>query len=186
MLYISCLFPLQYDEPDYEGFPTKMISAPDFEKDVLPHDPIQCMECAIPLIKAHRVGASLSIESINDSLARSRSHTSDSISSSTSSTPTTKVESQSGSDSRTGTEPSSVSRSLKSPADAPKFSVGSVKAGEVVQNGSVDSTVAEKETKSQDHSINSEGTCTIIVPISLIFNRTYMCICTCIMVGIHN
>ena len=167
MLAISCLFPLQYEEPDYEGCPTKMISAPDFDKDVLPHDPTQCMECAIPLIKAHRVGASLSIESINDSLARSRSHTSDSISSSTSSTPVTKVESQSSSDSRTGTEPSSVSRSPKSP----KFSVGSIKSGEVVQNGSVDSTAAEKESKSQDQiNNNSEGTCTyscrIIVPIS--------------------
>ena len=160
---ISCLFPLQYEEPDYEGCPTKMISAPDFDKDVLPHDPTQCMECAIPLIKAHRVGASLSIESINDSLARSRSHTSDSISSSTSSTPITKVESQSGSDSRTGTEPSSVSRSPKSPADAPKFSVGSIKSGEVVQNGSVDSTAAGKESKPRNQINNSEGTC-IIVP----------------------
>ena len=135
-----------------------MISAPDFDKDVLPHDPAQCMECAIPLIKAHRVGASLSIESIDDSLARSRSHTSDSISSSTSSTPTAKTESQSNSDSRIGTEPSSVSRSPKSPADAPKFNVGSIKSGEVVQNGSMDSTAAAagKESKSQNQMNNGE------------------------------
>jgi hypothetical protein len=147
---------MQYDEPDYEGCPTKLISAPDFDKDVLPHDPTQCMECAIPLIKAHRVGTSLSIESINDSLTRSRSHTSDSISSSTSSTPTTKRESRSGSDSRTGTEPSSVSRSPKSPVDEPKFNIGSIKSEEVVQNGSMDSNAAEKESKSQDQINNGE------------------------------
>ena len=130
-----------------------MISAPNFDKEVLPHDSAQCMECAIPLIKAHRVRTSLSIESINDSLARSRSHTSDSVSSSSSSTPTTKVESQSNSDSRIGTDPSSVSRS---PADAPKFNVGSIKSEEVVQNGSVDS-IAGKDSKSQDQINNGEG-----------------------------
>lgn len=115
------------------------------------------MECAIPLIKAHRVGTSLSIESIDDSLARSRSHTSDSISSSTSSTPTTKAESRSNSDSRIGTEQSPVSRSpTKSPADAPKFDIGSVKSGEVVENGTVDSTGAGKESQSQDQINNGE------------------------------
>ena len=152
-IHLTYIFVPQYDEPDYEGCPTKMISAPDFDKEVLPHDPAHCMECAIPLIKAHRVGTSLSIESINDSLVRSRSHTSDSVSSSTSSTPTTKVESQSNSDSRIGTEPSSISRSPKSPA---KFNIGSIKSEEVVQNGSVDNT-AGKDLKSQDHINNGMG-----------------------------
>ena len=160
-----------------------MISAPDFDKNVLPHDSAHCMECAIPLIKAHRV--TLSIESINDSLARSRSHTSDSVSSSTSSTPVTKTESQSNSDSRIGTEPSqlvsSVSRSPKSPQNAPKFNIGSIKSGEVVENGSVDSAVG-RETKSHDQITNGERnegirTCNIYIPFCLLheYTCTYRC-----------
>ena len=146
---------MQYDEPDYEGYPTRMISAPDFEKDLLPHDPTQCMECAIPLIKAHRMGASVSIESIDDSVTRSRSHTSDSVSSSTSSTAgaTTKVGSRSNSSSRTGTEPPSTSRSPKSPHLTPKFKVGSVKTEETSDNGTVDSL----ERKSRSHDQSSDG-----------------------------
>lgn len=62
-----------------------MISAPDFEKEMLPHDPSQCMECAIPILKTHRVATSLSIESTDDSITHPRSHTSESIDSNTSS-----------------------------------------------------------------------------------------------------
>ena len=135
----------QYDEPDYEGCPTKMISAPDFEKEEIPHDPNQCMECAIPILKSHRMGTSLSIDSIDDSIIRSRSHTTDSISSSTCSTPT-----QSISHSRSGTElqtmaPATFSKSPKSPLLTAKFKVGSIKSDDGVENG----TVSTEESKSE-------------------------------------
>lgn len=107
---------LQYDEPDYDGCPTKVISAPDFDKELLPHDPLQCMECAIPLIKAHRVGPSFSIESIEDGLTRSRSHTTDSMSSGTSSTIMSRQDSE---------QPTPVP---KSPLVTARFKVGSVKS----------------------------------------------------------
>lgn len=43
----------QYDQPVYEGFRTESVSAPNFEKDCLPHNPYKCLECSIPLNKVH-------------------------------------------------------------------------------------------------------------------------------------
>lgn len=150
---LSLTFIPQYDEPDYEGCPTKLISAPDFEKEVLPHDPMHCMECAIPYMKVHRMGACLSIDSIDERVTRSRSHTSDSISSSTSSTVGM---TQSNSHSRTGTEPPTMapaySRSPKSPLLTAKFKVGSIKSDETVD---VDSESNDKKTKLQHQNGNN-------------------------------
>lgn len=95
-----------------------LISAPDFEKEVLPHDPWQCMECAIPILKTHRVATSLSIESTDDSITRPHSHTSDSIDSNTS-----------------------------SPVLTAKFKVGSVKSDESKENGMTDTESVDRKLK---------------------------------------
>ena len=61
-------FSLQYDEPEYEGFVTESVSAPDFAKESIPHNPYRCLECSIPLNKAHHRSQS-DISVSNENLA---------------------------------------------------------------------------------------------------------------------
>jgi len=58
----------QYDEPEYEGHMTQVISAPSpSDHDRTPiHDPLHCLECSIPLVKPyHGVGMSISCDSLS-------------------------------------------------------------------------------------------------------------------------
>lgn len=96
----------QYEEPTYEGFLSETITAPDFNKDSIPHNQYKCLECSVPLNKAyHRSHSDISISNENlaygnvlsttgssNSLSpatRSRSHTFDSAVSSSGSVSTT-------------------------------------------------------------------------------------------------
>ena len=101
-------------------------------------------------MKAHRFGASLSVESIDECVTRSRSHTSDSISSSTSST-VCATQSNSNYRTGTGTEPHVYTKSPKSPLLTAKFKVGSIKSEETVENGSSEAENVERKLKAQVH-----------------------------------
>lgn len=102
------IFIFQYDEPVYEGFITESVSAPDFEKESIPHNPYKCLECSIPLNKAHhRSQSDISVSNENltftnllsntagsssnslSPIIRSRSHTFESTASSGESNSTT-------------------------------------------------------------------------------------------------
>ena len=51
---------LQYTEEEFKGFRTRTSSAPNFEGTALPHDPAQCLECAL----THRQRSSSSLSSL--------------------------------------------------------------------------------------------------------------------------
>ncbi len=58
----------QYEEPEYRGCVTQVISAPLLTNhDHIPsHDPYHCLECSIPLVKPyHGVGMSISSNSLS-------------------------------------------------------------------------------------------------------------------------